>query len=64
MPEVAKAETSYPFVDRRRDPTLRRRLHGNYLIFFGIGSREIEMLHSVHGAGDYAQIVFENDEPG
>lgn len=55
---------SHPLVDGRRDPTLRRRIRGNYLIFFEIGSKEVEILHVIHGARDYAQIVFANDEPG
>lgn len=61
---IGRAPRSCPYVDRRRDPTLRRRIHGNYLIFFDIGSREGEILHVIHGARDYAQIVFANDETG
>lgn len=61
---IGRAPRSYPFVDRRRDPTLRRRVHGNYLIFFEIGSKEVEILHVLHGVRDYAQIVFANDELG
>jgi len=60
---IGRAPRSYPFADRNRDPTLRRRIHGSYLIFFDIGTKEVEILHVVHGARDYAQIVFENDEP-
>ena len=29
-----------------------------------IGSKEVEILHFVHGARDYAQIVFSNDGLG
>ena len=45
-----------------RNGNWRRRVYRNYLIFFDIGSREIEILHVIHGARDYAQIVFANDE--
>lgn len=61
---IGRAPRGYPLVDRRRDPTLRRRIHGNHLIFFEIGSKEIEILHVIHGARDYAQVVFASDEPG
>lgn len=61
---IGRAPRSYPLVDARRDPTLRRRIQGNYLIFFEIGSKEVEILHVIHCARDYAQIVFANDEPG
>jgi toxin ParE1/3/4 len=60
---IRRAPRSYPFADRNRDPTLRRRVYASYLIFFDIGTKEVEILHVVHGARDYAQIVFANDEP-
>jgi hypothetical protein len=53
---------SHPFVDKGRDLRLRRRLHGSYLIFFDIGPDAVEVLPIVHGARDYAQVVFANDE--
>jgi toxin ParE1/3/4 len=61
---IGRAPRSYPLVDKSRDPTLRRRIYRSYLIFFDIGPKEVEVLHVVHGARDYAQIVFANDEPG
>ena len=60
---IGRAPRSYPLGDRSRDPTLRRRIHRSYLIFFDIGPKEVEILHIVHGARDYAQIVFANEEP-
>jgi hypothetical protein len=45
-----------------RNGNWSRRVYRNYLIFIDIGSREIEILHVIHGARDYAQIVFANDE--
>jgi plasmid stabilization system protein ParE len=50
-----------PLVDVFRDSALRRRAHGNYLIFFDIGTAVVEILHILHGARDYAQIVFPDD---
>jgi toxin ParE1/3/4 len=60
---IGRAPYSYPLVDRTRDPRLRRRVYRSYLIFFDIGSDTVEILHVVHGARDYAQIVFASDEP-
>jgi plasmid stabilization system protein ParE len=59
---IGRAPRSYPFVDKARDPKLRRRIHRSYLIFFDIGPDAVEILHVVHGARDYAQIVFAGDE--
>jgi toxin ParE1/3/4 len=60
---IGRAPRSYPLADKSRDPTLRRHVYGSYLIFFDISTKEVEILHVVHGARDYAQIVFANDEP-
>jgi plasmid stabilization system protein ParE len=37
---------------------LRRKVYGNYLIFYDIGPDAVEILRILHGARDYAQIVF------
>lgn len=60
---IGRAPRSYPLVDKDRDPQLRRRIRGNYLIFFDIGPDAVEILHIVHGARDYVQIVFADEEP-
>jgi plasmid stabilization system protein ParE len=60
---IGRTPRSYPFVDKSRDSTLRRRIYRNYLIFFDIGAKDVEILHVLHGARDYAQIVFADDEP-
>lgn len=59
---IGRAPRSYPLVDKARDPNLRRRIHRSYLTFFDIGPDAVEILHVVHGARDYAQIVFGDDE--
>ena len=59
---VGRAPRSYSFVDKSRDPHLRRRVHESYLIFFDVGRDAVEILHIVHGARDYALIVFTSDE--
>lgn len=37
---------------------LRRRVYGNYLIFYDLRPEAVEILHVLHGARDYAAIVF------
>lgn len=59
---IGRAPRSYPLVDKSRDPALRRRIHGSYLIFYDIGEDAVEILHILHGARDYAQIIFSDDQ--
>jgi plasmid stabilization system protein ParE len=53
---------AYPLVDGSRDPLLRRKVHGNYLIFYDVGASHIEILHVLHGARDYESLLFPEDE--
>ncbi len=59
---IGRAPRGFPLVDRRRDPTLRSRTHGNYLIFYEVRRNTVEILHVLHGARDYGRIVFNDDE--
>ncbi|WP_322419367.1 type II toxin-antitoxin system RelE/ParE family toxin [Mesorhizobium huakuii] len=38
----------YPLFERPRSPGIRRRVHGNYLIFYRADA--VEVLHILHGA--------------
>jgi plasmid stabilization system protein ParE len=58
---IGRAPRSYPLVDKSRDSALRRRVHDNYLIFYDIGEDAVEILHILHGARDYASIIFPGD---
>jgi toxin ParE1/3/4 len=58
---IGRAPRSYPFVDQVRDPLLRRRVYGSYLIFYDIGTAAVEILHVLHGARDYEFIVFPDE---
>jgi toxin ParE1/3/4 len=55
---IGRRPRGYPLVDRTRDPSLRMRIYGNYLIFYDIGPRAVEILHVVHGARDYESLIF------
>ena len=47
----------YPLLPAREDSGIRRKVHGNYLIFFRIASETVEVLHVLHGAQDYERIL-------
>lgn len=49
---------AYPLVPRYEDSGVRRRVHGNYLIFYRIGVNTVEVLHVLHGAMDYTPLLF------
>lgn len=49
---------AYPLVPRYEDSGVRRRVHGNYLIFYRIGVDTIDVLHLLHGAMEYAPLLF------
>jgi toxin ParE1/3/4 len=48
----------YPLVPRREHLGVRRRPHGNYLIFYRVGTEVVEVLHVLHGARDYERVLF------
>lgn len=47
-----------PLIPRHQSSGIRRRVYGSYLIFFRVSSDAIEILHILHGAMDYEQILF------
>ena len=52
---------AYPLVPRHEASGLRRRLFGNYLIFYRIAEKQVEVIHILHGARDYERILFLED---
>lgn len=60
--EIGPRPTAYQFVEHRRSDGIRRKAYGNYLIFYRVVSDAVEILHVLHGARDYAQILFDNDD--
>jgi toxin ParE1/3/4 len=55
---LAHAPLGYPVVPRYRASGIRRRAFGNYLIFYRVRADAIEVIHILHGARDYARILF------
>jgi toxin ParE1/3/4 len=48
----------FPVVPRYERHGVRHRAHGDYLIFYSVGAEEVFVLHILHGARDYASILF------
>ena len=48
----------FALVPRYEAEGVRHRVHGNYLIFYRVGEARVDVLHILHGAMDYAGILF------
>ena len=52
---------AYPLLPRHEHAGFRRVVHGNYLIFYRIAGDAVEILHILHGAQDYDEILFRRE---
>lgn len=48
----------FPRVSRYEALGVRHRVHGSYLIFYRVQPGEVVVLHVLHGATDYAGLLF------
>ena len=55
---LADLPHGFPLLPHRPASGIRRRIHGNYLIFYRVEADAIEILHVLHGAMDYGSILF------
>jgi toxin ParE1/3/4 len=55
---LADAPRAFPLVPRYEHHGIRRRVFGNYLIFYCVGDAEVAVLHILHAAMDYEPILF------
>lgn len=55
---LAELSERFPVVPRYEHGGIRRRVHGNYLIFYRIGVDTIDVIHVLHGAMDYERALF------
>ena len=60
--DVGPRPRAYPFVEHRRNDGIRRKGHGNYLIFYRVQLDAIEILRVLHGARDYGHILFNDND--
>ncbi|MGX5831993.1 type II toxin-antitoxin system RelE/ParE family toxin [Mesorhizobium sp. 43Arga] len=56
---LATSPKAFPLVPRYERHEIRRRVHGNYLIFYRVNGEQVVIVHVLHGAMDYADILFE-----
>ena len=59
--ELADFPKAYPLVPRYENQGFRRRVYGNYLIFYRVQQSGVEVMRIVHGARDYESFLFEED---
>ncbi len=59
--DIGRRPRAWPYFDRRRARGVRRRVYGNYLIFYRGEPDSVQILHILHGARDYARIVADDD---
>ena len=55
---LAHLPEGYALVPRYENEGIRRRVYGNYLIFYRINVDDIDVLHILHGARDYELVIF------
>ena len=56
---LAATPKGFPLVPRYEQHGIRRGVHGSYLIFYRVEGEQIVIVHVLHGAMDYAPILFE-----
>jgi toxin ParE1/3/4 len=55
---LAQSPERFAAVPRYKHLGIRRRVYGNYLIFYRIEIDVVDVLHVLHGARDYDAILF------
>ena len=56
--ELGDFPKAYPLVPRYEAQGFRRRVYGNYLIFYRVQPGTVEVVRIVHGARDYESFLF------
>ncbi len=60
--DLEELPNRFPLVNRYKSLGIRRRVHGNYLIFYRIEPQQIVVLHVLQAATDYASVLFPKDD--
>jgi toxin ParE1/3/4 len=58
---LGETPRAYPLLPEWKHTGIRRRVHGNYLIFYRVNATAVEVLHILHGARDYKAILFPDE---
>ena len=56
--ELARFPEAFPLVPRHEASGVRRRIHGNYLIFYKALDDRVIIVRVIHGAMDYEPLLF------
>ena len=56
---LAGMPLAFQLVPRYERFAVRRRVHGSYLIFYRVEAKQVVILHVLHGAMDYASLLFD-----
>lgn len=56
--DLATLPERHPLVPRYQSRGVRRRVHGNYLIFYRAEADRVVVIHILNGAMDYEHILF------
>jgi toxin ParE1/3/4 len=58
---LAFAPRRFALIPRYEHSNIRRAVHGNYLIFYRVGTESVEVVHILHGAMNYEAVLFPDD---
>lgn len=56
--DLVASPEGFALVPRYEHHGVRRRVHGNYLIFYRVETAKVVIVHILHGATDYGAILF------
>ncbi len=56
--DIGSMPRAFPLVPRYEHHGIRRRPHGNYLIFYRVEDDRVSIVHILHGARDYEALLF------
>ncbi|TWB53189.1 plasmid stabilization system protein ParE [Rhizobium sp. ERR 922] len=55
--DLADNPNGFALMPRYEHHGIRRRVHGNYLIFYRVENAKVVIIHVLHGATDYGAIL-------
>jgi toxin ParE1/3/4 len=59
--ELADLPLAFPIIPHSKNKTIRRRVHGNYLILYRVVGEQVQVLRILHGARDHQSWLFEDE---
>ncbi|OWV87623.1 plasmid stabilization protein [Rhizobium sp. R635] len=56
--DLVDSPNGFALIPRYEHHGIRRRVHGNYLIFYRVETAKVVIIHILHSATDYGAILF------